>query len=265
MPKTTFATLEDAWRAYLGGTHPNIVMGRRTFGLLPSSPRCKLCSAPFRGPGGFVLRRISKSFAPWPKYPKFCQRCLNGLNSLDVSGAEIDTSFLFADVRRSSELARDLGTMEFTHLMQRFYSVATGVLFEHDALLDKFVGDEAVGFFLPVIAGPNHARRAVETAEALFSAAGYGSSEGPWIPLGAGVHTGPAFVGFVSRGPDSEFTALGDTINIAAHLAAEAGPGEILVTEAVAASLEAEGLERRRLSLKGHPVDALVIEPLGAA
>jgi adenylate cyclase len=180
VPRTKFATIEDAWRAYLNGTHPNLLMGRRTFGLLPSNPRCKLCSAPFSGPGGFVLRRFSKDFGPWEKFPKVCRRCLTGMNTMDVSGAEVETSFLFADVRASSELARRLGTMDFTHLMQRFYAVATGILFDHDALLDKFVGDEVVGFFLPVMAGPGHAGRAVEAAEALFRAAGYGTTEGPW-------------------------------------------------------------------------------------
>jgi len=259
VPRTKFATIEDAWRAYLLGTHPNLLLGRRTFGLLPSNPRCKLCSAPFRGPGGFVLRRISNGFQPWEKFPKVCRRCLDGMNTLDVSGAEVETSFLFADVRASSELARQLGTMDFTHLMQRFYSVATGILFDHDALLDKFVGDEVVGFFLPVMAGPGHAGRAVDAARALFAAAGYGTTQGPWITLGAGVHTGTSFVGFVSRGLHSEFTALGDTINIAAHLAADARAGEILITEAVGASLETSGLERRHLSLKGHELDALVI------
>jgi adenylate cyclase len=174
-------------------------------------------------------------------------------------GTEVDVSFLFADIRRSSDLARAMGTYEFTHLMQRFYSVATEVLFDHEALLDKFVGDEVVGFFLPFMAGDEHPRIAVEAARSLFSAAGYGTPEGPWVPLGAAVHTGPAFVGYISRGESSEFTALGDTINVTAHLAAQAPAGEILITDAVGASLGTEGLERRPLSLKGHAVDALVI------
>ena len=81
-----------------------------------------------------------------------------------------------------------------------------------------------------LVTGDEHPRAAVDTAVALFRAVGYGTEEGPWVHLGAGVHTGPAFVGYVSQGQSSEFTALGDTINVAAHLAARAGPGEILVT-----------------------------------
>ncbi len=225
---------EDEWRACLLGTARHMVLGRRTFGILPSDPRCKFCSIPFRGPGGFVFRHLSEKYGPWDKNPNLCRRCVIGLGSAEVMGAEVDVSFLFADVRRSSDLAREMGTFEFTRLMQRFYSVATQVLFEHEALLDKFVGDEVVGFFLPFMAGEGHARVAVETARALFEAAGYGSPDGPWIPLGAGVHTGSAFVGYISRGEASEFTALGDTVNVAAHLAATAAPGEILITDAVA-------------------------------
>jgi adenylate cyclase len=250
---------EKEWRACLDGTARQMVLGRRTFGMLPSNPRCKFCSIPFRGPGGFVLRHLSEKYGPWDKNPNLCRRCVIGLGSAEVMGAEVDVSFLFADIRRSSELARQMGNLEFTHLMQRFYRVATEVLFNHEALLDKFVGDEVVGFFLPFMAGEAHPRVAVEAAGALFRAVGYGTEEGPWLPLGAGVHTGDTFVGYVSRGEASEFTALGDTINVTAHLAAQAKAGEILITEAVGASLETSDLGRRHLSLKGHEVDALVI------
>jgi adenylate cyclase len=250
---------EEEWRACLNGTARQMVLGRKTFGMIPSGPRCKFCSIPFHGPGGFLLRHLSEKYGPWDKNPNLCRRCVTGLGSAEVMGAEVEVSFLFADVRRSSELARELGTASFTRLMQRFYATATEVLFAHEALLDKFVGDEVVGFFLPFMTGDAHARSAVEAAEALFGAVGYGSPEGPWVSLGAGVHTGTAFVGYISRGEASEFTAMGDTINVAAHLAAEAGPGEILVTDAVAASLDAGGLVRRHLSLKGHELDANVI------
>jgi len=258
VPKPNQLT-EDEWRAVLEGRADVIEQMRKLRGKIPANPRCRLCYTPFAGPGGFLFRRLSSINEPWEKNPTLCRRCVQQLNSADVMGAEVPASFLFADVRGSSDLARRVGTREFTALMQRFYAAATEVFFEHQALLDKIVGDEVVGFFLPFMTGDGHARAAVETAEALLRAVGHGTVDGPWVPLGAGVHTGPAFVGYVSRGFDSEFTALGDTINVAAHLAAQAKAGEILITEAVGATLETEGLERRHLSLKGHEVDAFVI------
>jgi adenylate cyclase len=117
------------------------------------------------------------------------------------------------------------------------------------------------GLFVPGIAGPEHARGAIDAARTLLERTGHGAGGDPWIPLGAAVHTGAAYVGTVfSRGQISDFTALGDAVNVTAHLCAQAGVGEILVTEsaASAAGLSIEGLEGRDLSLKGLPMTALV-------
>jgi adenylate cyclase len=257
MPK--FASQEDEWRAYLDGTHPAIRFGQRTFRHVPSSPRCKLCSAPFAGVGRVLFSALG--FSPWEKNPNLCRRCVTNLDKQDVSGAEIELSFLFADVRHSSELARRLGTMEFTRLMHRFYTTATTALFGDDAIIEKFVGDEVVGFFMPMLTGPNHAAAAVRAAQHLMLVTGHGEEGGPWLPLGAGVHTGVAFVGMVSRGTSSDFTAFGDAINLAAHVASKAAPGEVLITDgaALAAGLATEGLERRHLMLKGYAADAVVL------
>lgn len=229
------------------------------FRMLPSSPRCKMCAVPFRGPGRFVFGRLG--FEPWDKHPGICGRCITRLGDNAVSGAEVEISFLFADVRRSSDLARRVGSMEFTRLMQRFYTTANAVLQANDAILDKFVGDEVVGFFLPVLTGANHAGAAVRAAQELLRATGHADPDGPWLPLGAGIHTGRTFVGMVSSGTTREFTAFGDPINVAAHLAAQAGPGEILVTDdaATQGELATGGLERRHLSLKGYATEAFVI------
>jgi adenylate cyclase len=179
----------------------------------------------------------------------------------EVRGAEIDVTMLFADVRGSSKLARQMPVLDFTRLMNRFYGVSREVLIEHDAIIEKFVGDEIVGLFIPFMAGPEHVTRAVEAAVALLRATGHGTPEGPWVPLGAGVHTGSAFVGIVGKGESSDFTALGDPVNIAAHLASQAAIGEILLTDPVGegAGLLDDGLERRHVLLKGHPIDALVL------
>jgi adenylate cyclase len=238
--------------------------------FIPSSPRCRLCAAPFGRPGTFVLRRYG--YTPWEKNPKICGRCFKGIETVakmcptsaedaEINGAEVELSMLFADVRGSSKLARQMPTWEFTRLMNRFYKVSKDVLVEADAIIEKFVGDEVVALFLPLMTGPGHARRAVESAEALLDATGHADGEPPWVPLGAGVHTGVAFVGIVGTRGSSDFTALGDPVNIASHLASQAATGEVLVSEATAAAaaMTHDGLERRHVSLKGHPLDALVL------
>ena len=264
-----YASPEQEWHDLLSGTHPLLVRGT-PLRFLPSRPRCRVCRAPFGAPSSFFLRRYG--FTPWAKNPKMCARCFESLGTHaamcpgaeegeEVRGAEIDVTMLFADVRGSSKLARQMSSMDFTRLMNRFYGVSREVLIEHDAIIEKFVGDEIVGLFIPFMAGTEHVQRAVEAATALLRATGHGTPEGPWAPLGVGVHTGPAFVGIVGQGASSDFTALGDPVNIAAHLASQAAIGEILLTDPVVsgAGLLEDGFERRHVLLKGHPIDALVL------
>lgn len=268
---SVYATPEEEWHDFLSGTHPHL-HDKSPLRFIPSNPRCKLCRAPFGRPGALILRRYG--FQPWAKNPKVCGRCFMGLSThaamcpgapgdADVRGAEVELSMLFADVRGSSQLAREMSSLEFTHLMDRFYRVSMDVLVEHDAIIEKFVGDATVGLFIPFMTGPGHVQRAVDAARALLTAAGYGSPDGPWLPLGAGVHTGSAFVGIVGGHDSRDFTALGDPMNIAAHLASQAAAGEILVTQQVvdrARDLVGTNTEPRHVSLKGYPVDAFVLQ-----
>ena len=180
-------------------------------------------------------------------------------------GTELEISMLFVDVRGSTSLAERMTAGDFGQLMNRFYKVATDVLIRTDAIIDKFVGDEVIGLYLPIFAGPEHARPALVAARELLVATGHAQEEGPWLPIGIGVHTGPVYVGTVSGSEESvtDITALGDNVNVAARLASLAGPGEALISEvAYAAGGAGLGdLERRHLDLKGRsePVPARVL------
>jgi adenylate cyclase len=176
---------------------------------------------------------------------------------------------IFADVRGSTGLAERASPADFSRLMNRFYKVATGVLLETEAVIDKFVGDEVVALYVPALAGAEHPSAAVRAGRELLRATGHGDPRGPWLPVGIGIHTGTAFVGAVGAEGVTDITALGDAVNTAARLASAAGPGEALVSEATsaAAGLGTGGLERRRLQLKGRSepvgVRVLRVAPVG--
>lgn len=239
---------EEGWRALL--VEGKGCVGERGFWKrLPSSPRCKLCDVPFGGIGGAVLRPLG--WRPLAENPRFCNRCFKELSELEVGGVEIELSLLFADVRGSTALAERLAPAAFGALMTRFYKVATDVLVAHDALIDKFVGDEVVALFLPAFAGKDHPRQAIEAGRALLAATGNGAGTA-WLPVGAGVHTGLAYVGAIGvQGGVRDISALGDTVNTTARLAALAQAGEILVSEASASAAGIEG-ERRRVNVRGR-------------
>jgi adenylate cyclase len=96
----------------------------------------------------------------------------------------------------------------------------------------------------------------------ILRATGHGGQT-PWVPVGAGVHIGKAFVGSVGKGADmAELTAIGDPVNIAARLASVAATGEVVVSEEAFAASDLEGdPERRELTLKGvaAPVNVRVL------
>ena len=255
---------DDAFgRSILLGTDPGWRTGRALFRRLPSDPRCKLCASPFGGPIGRIMSTVGK--APWPKNPRYCGACFRFLSS-HRGGAEIACSMLFADVRGSTTMAEGMRPAAFRQLMDGFFEVAARVLVDHDGIVDKFVGDEVVGLFIPALTGDAHARRAITAAQALLAAT-RGRGREPGLPIGAGVHTGIAFVGTVGEGDHVDFTAMGDTVNVAARLASAAGADEILVTTdaAQAAKWPDQGLERRVLALKGksQPTNVIVVVSAG--
>jgi adenylate cyclase len=250
---------EEFWRDFLSRGDANERKLRGVLKRLPSDPRCMLCAAPFSGPGASVMRMIGKR--PSDKNPTMCTTCFDFM-SKHHGGAEIECSFLFADVRGSTALAESMSASGFRGLLDRFYGIATREVVAHDGSIEKFVGDEVVAMYFPLLSGNQHTERAVATAKALFEATGHGRPEAPWLPLGAGVHTGPAWVGAVGDGERTDLTALGDTVNTTARLASVAGIGEILVSAAAAEASGLEpGLEHRSLELKGkaRPTDVVVL------
>jgi adenylate cyclase len=240
---------EAYWRDYLTRGSSAERYGRLLFKRIPADPRCRICAAPFAGVGGPVMRLIGKRRSN--SNPHICNACFVNLQR-HHGGAEIDGSLLFADIRGSTTLAESMSPGAFHDLLDRFYTTAIRVVFDHDGAIDKFVGDELVAMFFPLLSGERHAERAVEAAQALLRATGHADPGGPWVPVGAGVNSGRVWFGAVGDGEHTELTALGDRVNVTARLASAAQAGEVLVTrEAASAAGLDPTLETRSLELKG--------------
>jgi adenylate cyclase len=194
--------------------------------------------------------------------PNFCNNCELFVRS-HPGGVEVPLTFLFADVRGSTSMAERLSPTEFTETMNQFFSAANRVLIGSDAYIDKLVGDEVIGFYMPYL-GTGNSRRAVMAAKELLMATGHQDPEGPWLPVGVGVNTGVAFIGSVgTTAGRSDFTAMGDVVNLTARLSSMAASGEILIGAAAwaEAAIADEKVEHRQLEVKGksEPVDVFVL------
>jgi adenylate cyclase len=215
------------WRRLLTGDDPSLLKIRSMWQRVPAAPRCKVCASPFHGIGGAIARLFWHG--PMRDNPLLCKACFGSL-AQHAGGAEVEISALFADVRGSTGLAERTSASDYRGLIQSYYRSAAVAIDHNGGIVDKFLGDGVMALFIPVITGENHAGRAISAGRAILEAVERDGLARKGLMVGAGVHTGDAFVGVVGGDEKVDFTALGDTVNIAARLGGLAGPGELLVS-----------------------------------
>ena len=262
----TEQTEADQWRALLTGEDQSLISLRRRWQRIPNGPRCKVCAAPFHGPGRILTRLVVHGQSV--VNPTMCQMCFRKLSD-HPGGAEVDISIVFADIRGSTGIAETIGAAAFRKALQTFYGLATKAVENHRGYVDKYLGDGVMALFIPVIAGEAHAQRALAAGLELVAAVERSSLPIAGVRVGAGVHHGPAFVGVLGSGEKLDFSALGDTVNVAARLGAIAGPGEVVASRDVwtAAGRAPDEGEARRVELTGRhePLDVVIVQPAAVA
>lgn len=173
---------------------------------------------------------------------------------------------MFADVRNYTALAERMPLAELRHSLNVMFSAASDILVRNDALVDKFMGDAVMALFNAPIPNPKHRETAMRAAIGLLEAV-----KGLKLPfaIGIGLNTGVAITGNVGGGDVTDYTAMGDTVNVAARLSGLASGGEILAGVTTCEGL-LDGLPRQyghevvRLQVKGkdEAVMAYRIYPL---
>ena len=227
------------------------------FRILPHDPRCKLCNAPFHGIGGMVVGALYGRKQS-SLNPRFCNVCEDFAKKFP-GGAEVEMSMLFVDVRGSTALSEQMTSMEFQKLINRFFVGSTKAIAEEDGLVEKLAGDAVAAFWGAGFAGADYTARTIRAAQKILKV-----MEGQKIPVGIGVHAGVAFFGAMGSAEGLvNISAIGDEVNTAARLASKAAAGEIIVSEQALAKagIDGDGLETRRLELKGisEPVTVRVM------
>ena len=231
---------------------------QRLMRALPSNPRCKICYSPFAGVGGKIVGVAG--FKPSRKNPEFCQGCFE---KAPLGGEEMDIGVMFADVRGFTTMSETVPPEDMATLLNRFYGAAMDSLVHRSAVIDKMVGDEVMALFIPwFVESP--IERMCDAADDLLKAVGFGGDGEPWLPLGIGMDFGRAFVGNVGVGEVKDFTAIGDVVNTAARLQAEATAGQMLMSQRVfeAVADRYPNAPRAELQLKGKadPVVAHIVD-----
>lgn len=139
------------------------------------------------------------------------------------AGEERELSVLFTDIRGFTSISERLDPQQVVSLLNRYFTPMTALVREHKGTLDKFMGDALMAFWNAPLDVPGHAEHAVATALAMQQTLGPLNKKiqdefGVNIQIGAGIHTGTAYVGNMGSDDLTNYTLIGDTVNLASRL-----------------------------------------------
>jgi adenylate cyclase len=170
------------------------------------------------------------------------KQLLENPDSFRLGGINQTITVLFADIRGFTSLSERENPERVVRLLNRYFTAMTEIIFEHGGTLDKYIGDGLMALFGAPTATPNDAINAAKAAvvmqRKINSLNGELVAEGlSPVTVGIGLHTGEAVVGYIGSEKRSEYTAIGDTVNLAARLEANARGGQILLSDATARAI----------------------------
>jgi len=230
---------------------------------------CDQCGTPVATPASGGYPAPAAQFdAPRSYTPKhLAERILTSRTALE--GERKQVTVLFADLQNFTGLSEQLDPEELHDLMNRLFEIMLAEVHRYEGTVNQFTGDGIMALFGAPLALEDHAARAVEAALAIQEAMGKVGDElqrsrGQRVALRIGVNTGLVVVGKIGDDLRMDYTAQGDTVNLAARLQALAEPGTVAISEGthhlVAGYFDYESLGTHTVKGKSVPVE--VFRPL---
>lgn len=189
-------------------------------------------------------KRLAREEVARANYSRFLpeyvvKQLLDNPNSFRLGGVNQKITVLFADIRGFTAVSEKAKPERIVSLLNKYFTAMTEIIFAHGGTLDKYTGDGLMALFGAPNATPEDAANAVKAAAVMqqrmvslnedLALEGYEP-----IKVGIGLHTGEATIGYIGSEQRSEYTAIGDTVNLASRLESNAPGGTILVSEATA-------------------------------
>ena len=211
--------------------------------------------------------RIQKAFGRYAS-DYVLNTLLESPEGSELEGAEREVTIVFADIRSFTRISEGLKAHDVVALLSEIFQLASDRLLAHRGTIDKFIGDSVMAYFGAPVPNADHAVQAVSAAIDIERAVAERNQKlgasGHRVEVGIGIHTGVVVVGTIGSDRRTDFTAVGDAVNVAHRLEKLARPAEILVSEAVqrrvrgAVTLRFEG--ERQLSGRVEPVHVYSVE-----
>jgi adenylate cyclase len=163
--------------------------------------------------------------------------------SLKLGGTNIEATVLFADVRGFTSLSEKLRPEQVVDLLNEYFTVMTEVIFSHQGLLDKYIGDGLMALFGVAYGAEeaplNAAKAAIDMQRQMITLRqNFEQRYGHSINIGIGINTGIITVGYIGSQRRMEYTGIGDAVNLAARLESNTKPGQIIISPTTNRSIE---------------------------
>jgi adenylate cyclase len=167
--------------------------------------------------------------------PHVVDEILKSPNTLLLGGSNSCITALFSDIRGFTSMSEKLKPQVVVQILNEYFADMTPIVFDHQGLLDKFMGDGLMALFGVPYACDDAASNAVAAAIAMQrrmtnvneELKTQGLSE---IAIGIGINTGTATVGYIGSRDRTDYTAIGDSVNLAARLEQRAQAGQIIIS-----------------------------------
>lgn len=187
-------------------------------------------------------RRVTNTFQRYVA-PEIVRELLKEGAALELGGKLVDIAVLFVDVRGFTPMSELLTPVQVVEILNRYLTLISSCIMKNGGTLDKFVGDAAMAFWGAPLPQEDYIMHAVQAAMDMVSGSASLSQElmekyGRTVFFGIGVHVGEAVVGNIGSPQRMDYTAIGDTVNTAARLEANAPGGTVYISRAVADALQ---------------------------
>jgi class 3 adenylate cyclase len=184
----------------------------------------------------------------------------------DLGGDVVELTVLFADLQGFTPYSERTDPAAVVALLNGYFEAAVPAIFGEGGTIVQFAGDAVMAIWNAPLRQPDHAYRAARAALDLQAAVGsIGGPEAGLPRFRVGLNTGPALVGNIGSQAIRNFTAIGDTTNLAARLQTFADPGHVVIGQTTFEQIRDIAIVRPlgAPQLKGKTEPVLVYELIG--
>jgi adenylate cyclase len=179
------------------------------------------------------------------------EKILANPGEIHLGGENQTATILFSDIRGFTRMSEHMEPQAVVELLNEFFSEMTDLIFDSGGTLDKYLGDGIMAVYGAPLPKPDDALRAAKTAIKMQRALVYLNRD--WenrgqqpLRMGVGVNTGAVTAGNIGSAKRMDYTVIGDAVNLASRLCANAAGGQILISESTYSLLNG-GVPAQRL------------------